>query len=297
MKQSEFILRSKIKHDDKYDYSLVEYIRNSDRVRIICKRHGDFLQIPKGHMDGQGCRKCFNESLFLTTEIFIQRANSIHSFLYNYDNVVYVKNNIKVKIVCKGHGEFMQSPNHHLNIKQGCPKCKFEKSRLDLSEFIEKSKEKHEDIYDYSKIEEFTFNKKVNIVCKTHGIFMQLPNNHCNLGYGCYMCKDSIGEKIISNILDSLNIEYIRERRFDGCKNKNHLPFDFYLPNFNICIEYQGEQHFTPIEYFGGEKRFKEQLINDNIKKEWCEKNNIELIIVGYLDDISLKMSDIFKNH
>jgi len=67
--------------------------------------------------------------------------------------------------------------------------------------------------------------------------------------------------------------------KFDGCININKLPFDFYLPEKNICIEYDGEQHFRNIF---SDKSFKETKINDNIKDEFCIKNNIFLIRIPY---------------
>ena len=290
MKQTEFISRSTIKHSNIYDYSLVEYIRNSIKVKIICNTHGIFEQRPTNHLDGQGCPKCAKESSFLTNENFISNANRIHNLTYNYEKVRYIRNDKKVIIICPTHGEFLQSPNHHINMKQGCPKCKYAKIKLNLENFIKKSIIKHGNRYDYSKINEFSFNKKVTIICPIHGEFLQLPNNHSNLGYGCYMCKNSIGEKAISNILDSMNIKYIREKTFEQCRNKNKLPFDFYLPEYNICIEYQGIQHFKPIDYFGGEKRFKEQIKNDNIKLKWCKENGINFIKISYCDNIIEKI-------
>lgn len=291
MKLINFILNAISVHDNKYDYSLVEYKNNTSKIKIICKRHGVFEQAPKNHLSGQGCRKCFNESLLISTSEFIKRANLIHNYKYDYSLVNYIKNNIKVRIICPIHGEFLQSPNHHLNMQQGCLKCKLINSKLTLEDFIKKSIIKHGYRYSYTNIDGFDFNKKVKIICPIHGEFLQLPNNHCNLGYGCYKCKESNGEKLIASLLDGMNINYIREHKFDTCKNKNHLLFDFYLPNYNICIEYQGIQHFKPLNYFGGEERFEKQRINDEIKYNWCIDNNINLIIIDNFDDIKKKLA------
>ena len=74
------------------------------------------------------------------------------------------------------------------------------------------------------------------------------------------------------------------QKSFSDCKNINVLKFDFYLPKYNLCIEYNGIQHYQAIDYFGGEERFKQQQKLDTIKQQWCTENNIKLIIIPYLD-------------
>lgn len=64
------------------------------------------------------------------------------------------------------------------------------------------------------------------------------------------------------------------------------LPFDFYLPKYNILTEYDGIQHFKFIAHFGGKQRFKEQKFNDNLKNEYCIENNIKLYRISYLKNI-----------
>jgi len=81
-----------------------------------------------------------------------------------------------------------------------------------------------------------------------------------------------------------VTISSLKEYKFDNCKNKNPLPFDFYLPEHNICIEFDGEQHFKSISYFGGEKGFKNTQKNDLIKTSYCKENNIKLIRINYLE-------------
>lgn len=93
---------------------------------------------------------------------------------------------------------------------------------------------------------------------------------------------DSVGEQLIKNILNENNIAYTYNYRFDDCRNILPLPFDFYLQEYNTCIEYDGVQHFEPIEYFGGEEAFKQRQINDNIKTQYCTDNNIQLIRLPY---------------
>ena len=112
---------------------------------------------------------------------FIEAANAIHGGAYNYSKVDYVHSQVKVPIVCKIHGEFLQSPQKHL-AGQGCPLCKFEKSaskqRLTSEEFINRARSIHQDKYDYSRVKYKNNHTKVVITCRIHGDFEMLPSNH-----------------------------------------------------------------------------------------------------------------------
>jgi hypothetical protein len=131
-------------------------------------------------------------------------------------------------------------------------------------------------------------NSKVNIICSFHGTFEQIPRTH--LTHGCPSCKESNGEKKIAEKLTSLNINYIREYKFKECIFIKELPFDFYLPDKNMCIEFHGKQHFESIKFFGGDKKFQEQKIKDDLKKKFCKKNNIEFIEIRYDENIENKL-------
>lgn len=179
--------------------------------------------------------------------------------------------------------------SEHL-IGSGCPSCS-KKFRYDNKSFIEKSKEVHGDIFNYDLTEYENNKTKVKISCKKHGVFEVRPDNHINSKNGCPVCCESIGEKHISIFLNDKNIEFKREKKFKTCKNINLLSFDFYLPEFNICIEYDGKQHYEPIEYFGGPNSLKSQNIKDEIKNKFCQENGIRLIRIRYDENINEKLS------
>ena len=102
---------------------------------------------------------------------------------------------------------------------------------------------------------------------------------------GCPKCCESKGEKEVSTILSKYKIKHIPQYMFDGCKGiRRKLPFDFYLPNYNICIEYHGQPHYYAIEYFGGKDGLRERQRLDQIKEQYCYDNNIPLIIIPYWD-------------
>jgi hypothetical protein len=117
----EFISKSKEIHDDKYDYSKVEYVNAQTKVCIICPIHGEFWQRPLDHIKNKsGCPRCVGRNK--TTEEFIKKAKEVHGNKYDYSKVEYKGAFTKVCIICPEHGEFWQVPNNHLNGK-GCPYC------------------------------------------------------------------------------------------------------------------------------------------------------------------------------
>jgi very-short-patch-repair endonuclease len=119
---STFIKKAKLIHGDRYDYSNVEYFNADKQVKIICKEHGEFKQIPDFHINRKcGCPKCSNNVKFNLLE-FIDKANKIHNNKYDYSKVEYINNRRQITIICKEHGDFSQIPFVHL-LNHGCPSC------------------------------------------------------------------------------------------------------------------------------------------------------------------------------
>jgi len=233
----------------------------------------------------------------LTTKEFIDRAINVHGDKYDYDKVIYVNNHIKIDIYCKTHKEyFIQIPNSHLNGK-GCKKCGMvnttKKQTKTKKQFIKEAINIHGNKYGYDKVIYKKCDINIWIYCKKcKKYFEQTPSIHIYQKSGCPICKKSHGEKEVNKYLDKNNIQYITQKRYNDCKNKRSLPFDFYLPKYNICIEYQGEQHYKPVTHilhkvFTIEEsiiRLKKQQNHDKIKKEYCKNNNIKLIEIPYWD-------------
>jgi hypothetical protein len=111
---------------------------------------------------------------------------------------------------------------------------------------------------------------------------VSFSNFRSGSGLTCSKCFGSTGEKIIANVLNQNGVIYEQEKKMTGCKGKRELRFDFYIPTYNICIEYDGRQHFESIEYFGGEKQLIQQQTYDKIKNQYCLDNNIILIRIPY---------------
>ena len=118
----DFIIKAQEIHGNKYNYSKVQYINSSTKVEIICPKHGSFWQTPNSHLSRKGCPEC-NGGISLTKEKFIEKANKLHNFKYDYSKVEYINNHTKVCIICPKHGEFWQTPNAHTSRSSGCPTC------------------------------------------------------------------------------------------------------------------------------------------------------------------------------
>lgn len=288
-----FIKKVKNLHNDFYDYSIVNYSNNYSKIKIICPIHGIFEQTPKQHLRGHGCKKCKGKKV-LSTEDFVNESSKKHNNFYDYSNVNYKTSHIKVKINCPIHGIFEQKPNNHLH-GQGCPKCNGGVSDTKKS-WTKKANIIHNNNFDYSDVNYINSETKVAIKCKKcKNIFMQRPGLHINKKQGCPHCKKSNGEKEIKEYLEEKNILFIQEKRYKSCKYIKELPFDFFLLNYNILIEYDGKQHFESVEFFGGEEAFKKRVIKDNIKTNFCINENIFLYRISYKEIIREKLDFLFN--
>jgi len=278
----DFIKKAKEVYGDKYDYSLVNYKNNKTNIKIICDGK-IYEQSPKSHLKGINFK-------FLTKAEFIEKAKIIHNNKYNYSLVEFEHSSDYIKIICPTHGIFEQRLEGHLR-KDGCNKCAIEDRTLTTEEFIKRSKKVHSDKYDYSLVNYIGAHNKIKIICKDHGIFKQTPNSHVLNNQGCPICNENKGEKEIRLFLIDKNIKYKPQKRFNDCKNIKCLPFDFYLPEYNICVEYDGEQYYKSVNYFGGEDGLLYRQQNDKIKNEYCKNNNIRLIRIRYDEDIAEKLN------
>lgn len=175
-------------HGDTYDYSLVEYLGDTTKVKIICSKHGIFEQWVQGHKKGSGCRQCAITSLKpkYTTEQIIEQFKKKHGDKFDYSEVNYTNSLKKVKIICRIHGEFEQLVQAHRR-GQGCAKCMYDDKRNSSEHIIEEFKKTHKNTYDYSKVKYKNIDSHVEIICETHGIFLQTPWQHIK-GSGCPKC-------------------------------------------------------------------------------------------------------------
>lgn len=242
----------------------------------------------------------------LSTEEFTQKARQKHGKTYDYSKVVYTKSSTKVRIGCKTHGVFEQRPNDHLK-GNGCPVCKFERiaslKRSSAKQFITKARAVHGNVYGYSKVKYVNAITKVDIVCKTHGVFSQTPDKHLG-GTACPKCSNGVsrGEKAIQKILDSKGIKYTTEKRFPGlCGTtpNSRLRYDFWLPDHNLLIEYDGEHHFKPVQTKGrltkkqAVVRHKATKVNDKKKNQYAADHSIQLLRIHFSENVAIQLEKL----
>lgn len=212
----EFIQMAKIVHGDAYDYSKSVYTSRTEKVIIICKNHGPFLQAPNLHIQRQQkCPQCakdhiksINPPKRLISE-FITEANTIHNNKYDYSKVITTSTHSKATIICPNHGAFTQTIINHLK-GAGCPQCAIEARansiRKSAAEFFSQASTIHNEKYSYL---DYTDDRTlISIQCPEHGTFTQLPNSHLN-GKGCPKCG------------------------FDKIRDSQRIPFDEIITRAN----------------------------------------------------------------
>lgn len=207
----------------------------------------------------------------------------MHGHKYDYSNVIYNGASNHVNIICPKHGIFSQIASSHLS-GRGCSKCVGGVSKT-FVEFINDAKLIHGNKYDYSLVKYFNSYTNVDIICPKHGIFKQKPTKHL-CGQGCFVCNESKGEKEIAKYLRRNSILFEREKRFNMCKNVKKLAFDFYLPNNNVLIEFDGRQHYELVNFSGSHhtslSEFNRIKENDNIKNNFAKLYNFDLLRIKF---------------
>jgi len=239
-KQKIFLEKAKLIHGDTYDYTKSNYVKNKEKITIICRKHGEFYQTPEKHiLSKQGCPKCAKNTK-ITEKKFIELCNIKHNNKYDYSLVHYKNANSKIDIICPIHGFFSQRANSHMH-GSSCPKC-FGKNK-EYDEIITNFKKIHGDKYDYSLVNYVTQKEPIKIICPEHGVFEQTYNTH-KKGHGCPKC---VGRYKTNN-------EFIIEA------NKIHSnKYDYSLVNYvnsikniNIICDLHGEFKQKPANHLQG---------------------------------------------
>lgn len=293
----EFILKAQKVHGDKYDYSNVIYINMRGKIKIICNEHGLFEQCASSHIAARktGCPKCgFRKrgiKLKITNDEFIKRCGDK---IYNFEYLSKYKGaDIPLKIKCLKHNIiYEQIPYVHIS-GEGCPKCSHElmgRSRMDDTEdFLRKAEKIHGNLYEYlSKYEKS--NRKIQIMCKKHGIFSQRPNDHLQ-GQGCPRCAHHISSF-------EVEIQNILEEQGYGIETSNRkiiypLELDIYIPSLQKAIEFNGiywhysEKYFVPGKHAQKSNLCREKGIQLlHIREDlWNQdKNKMKEVIIKFLN-------------
>lgn len=295
-------------YNGKYVYPDLEshYKTTADFINAVCPIHGIFSVRASEHLHlNRACPDCATpivtdpvtkerrtkrRKVVWTTESLVTEFTKIHNGYYTYPNTIYAGMKCDLEIECPRHGSFWQKAEYHLQ-GNGCEMCANERIRkfhaspihYDYDLFVEASRFANPREYIYP-VDGFDPNDAyVTVICKEHGPFRTRKNSHTQ-GHGCPSCKSSANEIVIGKYLDSQGISYETQKRFDGCRNINLLPFDFYLPDHGILIEYHGKQHYQPIEYFGGNEGFALRCYRDAVKEKYARDRGYYLIVIPYTE-------------
>lgn len=297
--REEFVTKATRKHNGFYTYENVNYINNTTPVSITCPVHKSFLQQPNNHLSGFGCEACgidrrANKRRKSLAD-FIVEAKAVHGDTYDYRDFEYKAYHTPGIIICSNpnHKPTSITPAHHL-AGQGCSECGEEardkwrrSSGHDTESWIAKARELHGDRYDYSQAEYTGFDCAITIICDEHGPFVLEPaHQHIETERrrGCGECasRESVHSIAIGNWLTEKKYKFIKEWSHPDCMDVKVLRFDYYLPEFNACIEYDGDQHFRLGPWGHDDKDIQYRFImgrrRDAIKSLWCIDNGVRLI-------------------
>lgn len=280
---------NKVHTPGQYSYQDTIYVHSHTKLDVFCNIHQKKFSIrPFAHIKGQGCPDCGVlkriKTRTLTQEEYVERCNKRHGYIYGYDRLIYKGSLERVEIYCKHHGEyfFQWAPNHLKGA--GCPKCSYEKSRIEQlwsnEEYIEKATKTHGHDYSYHEVQYSGVFNKVKIFCKSHnGYFEQVASRHLQ-GHGCPICKESSGERNVRRCLESLGVKYIQEYRMP---QERRFLYDFYLPDYGIYIEFHGQQHYSYLPFFyKSKKEYKLRKLQDKIKVQLVELWGGKILILHY---------------
>ena len=300
--KSEKIHEKQIKSDKQYNEELK---RKNPNIISIEKYNGANVSIlhkclidnyewyaqPSNTLNGYGCPKC-SKRFRRTHDDYVREA-----FIINPNIQVIGKfNGLQIPILhrCKLHKiDWMAKPDNILR-GHGCIECGKEKIR-------DKNCKTHEEYVDeLNNINPDIIVLGMYINANTPILHKCLIDGHewyaqpANIlsGKGCPQCNESNGERQVRLWLEKHHIKYERQKTFHDCRDNRSLPFDFYLPDYNTAIEYDGKQHYEPIAYFGGQETYEHTIIHDNIKNEYCKNNGISLLRIPYFKNVEEELNN-----
>ncbi|KKN38265.1 hypothetical protein LCGC14_0755040 [marine sediment metagenome] len=292
-----FVTKAEEKHGRRYDYSKIDYQHSYDDVLLGCTRHGWFGQTPHAHLQGHDCPQCAKKIAAnkhrMTRDKFIEKATDLYAGKYRYVEWNGCKE--KAVILCPIHGEYSQTHEQHLK-GYGCAKCAHEQAgrnaRHTTDDFIQLATKVHGSRYDYSKVDYQHSQVSVVIGCPQHGLFDQGAKAHL-AGHGCPACSASKGEVRVARWLNEHNIFYMQQWMDHDCiAIERKARFDFWLPNQQTIIEYDGAQHFRSVPWFCGAQTSEQATLEkiqtaDRNKDAWAAANDVMMLRIRYDEDVT----------
>lgn len=284
--------RTKNLYGDEYEILSDKYVNNKTKILIKHNCGHTYLVRPDSFLNNnRRCIKCFGNPKLEISEIK-NRCSDIHKGEYEILSDYCINSSSKISVRHNICGNIYDiNLNSFLNKKTKCAFCNGNKKMT-----IEILKNRINEIfgYEYSVLSEKYENVDKKLIFKHNKCGYYWDVKVCNMlsgKSGCPMCSPkSKGEQKIIKYLSKNNILFIKDKSFDGCIYSINLHYDFYLTEYNICIEFDGIQHYKPVDRFGGVDSYNEQIKKDIIKNNYCKNNEIKLIRIPYweYDNINL---------
>ena len=296
------------KRNDFFDvYAKDLTLRSNTRVKAICDYCGEeydtcFVVLIDGRkiIQKDCCRNCTGKK---TSEVSKQKRAEkyigLAQKLCKKNNYIllttvndYIDLHMDIEFICPKHGYQTMMLDNFIRGHQ-CIDCSYEERAKNLRHDIEYIKSYIESINGNKLLnpEDYkdTLTRNLNILCSCGNVFTTSFSNYGKHGVDtCYSCscKESVGEECIRKYLELNKIEFVQEKRFVDCRDNKPLPFDFYLPNYNLIIEFDGQQHYEPKF---GEDSFVQTQKHDKIKNQYCKDNNINLLRIPYFESNNIE--------
>lgn len=266
------------KYFENFNYKLItsEYNSCDEYLDVQCPNGHDYKTTFSNFKSGYRCKECAGV-LKLSYSAVVKSINNAGYKLLTpkreFKNV-----NTHVKIQCN-NGHIYSTKLAVFNRGYRCPYCSKKKVDIDMArEYIEGNG------YELLSENYIDNRQKLDIKCNNGHVFQMSYNKFKDSNCRCTICTSSSGEQTIFKILKDNNIDFVHQHRFDDCKYDKHLPFDFYIPSINLCIEYDGIQHFEAVDFFGGEEDLEKTKLYDSIKNKFCHDKGIRLIRIPYYE-------------
>ena len=263
---------------------------------LICGHK--WSSLPTNLLRNHGCPNCDRLNRIKSKKEVYDFIEEEMPYVLLLDDFILREDNVKAYCTLCNY-EWTTTPSELMQGK-GCYHCgnksKGEKLRFTNDEFIKKLKEINPYIQPLEKY--ITSHDRLSVQCLTCGHkWNPKPNNLFN-GHGCPNCSSSFGERQVSIWLDNNKIKYESQKKYSDLLGTGNglLSYDFYLPQYNLLIEYQGIQHFKSVDIFGGEEQFNIQQEHDKRKREYAKLHKIKLLEIKYNENINEKLNEYFND-
>ena len=276
-------------YGDKYVFHCEDYKCKTSQIRVECKLHGEHKISADAILHGSACVYC-NGRLY--PKDWIKNAKAVHGDKYIYDESKppRIKSD-RIRYKCPIHGWQETRYDCHVDQKCGCPACAGWSNMLSPEQrkanWVKRCKKKYNDRFDYSQFVYVNNDTKGLVTCKEHHYsYMIDPWNHLRGAGGCPFCTGSEGEVHIRTWLENHHVNFVPQYSIPNenlfCK-RQHLMVDFYLPDYRMFIEMNGEQHYKNISYFHqGSWTFEDQQIRDESLRQYSKRHNVRLLVIKY---------------